>query len=384
MSNTTSPYNNSNNHHSMQSNSFINNQGPVQVGLFFEDHLALSTNSTSKGDCSSCTYLPSLEQDSQSYEQEHENATRQEAEENLPIIAQKEMNYKPSENMSLGQQIDIEIGTKASSTSTVKAKSQPIANPYKQDLSKETTCYIPTEHGQDCIRPSLRKRFVNPMLKKATHDHNPQQDKNNTLIVNNAQGKQTTSTDTVTATNPPRTVLHKVSSPNTLNNTLLGISNGAPTLTNRVSNNTATLLNETQPRHKNDTPIESTTWGNQAGNTNTFIAANPSRTVLHNVSSPNNENNKSQGLNSNAPIFTSKISNNNTTLLNETQLGHTITPNRPENARTEHTTDILRLTDLQTQSLKPIRNPYNAKQNTNYMGVNDTMNYNMITIKKPQ
>jgi hypothetical protein len=151
MSNTTSPYNNSNNHHSMQSNSFINNQGPVQVGLFFEDHLALSTNSTSEGDCSSCTYSPSLEQDSQSYEQEHENATRQEAEENLLIIAQKETNCKPSENMSLGQQIEIEIGTKASSTSTVKAKSQPIVNPYKQDLSKETFCYIPTEHGQDCI-----------------------------------------------------------------------------------------------------------------------------------------------------------------------------------------------------------------------------------------
>jgi len=384
MSNTTSPDNNSNNHYSMQSNSFINNQGPVQVGLFFEDHLAFSTNSTSEGDCSSCTYSPSLEQDSQSYEQEHENAIRQEAEENLPIIAQKETNCKSSENTSLGQQIDIEVGTKASSTSTVKAKSQPIVNPYKQDLSKETTCYIPTKHGQDRIRPSLRKRFVNPMLKKATHDHNPQQDKNNTPIANNTQGKQTTSTNAVTATNPPRTVPRKVSSPNTSNNALLGISNDTPTLANRVSNNTATLLFEAQPSHKNNTPIESTTGGNQASNTNAFIAANPTRTVLHSVSSPNNENNKSQGLNRNAPIFTSRISNNNATLLNETLQGHAITPNQPENAVAEHTTDILRLTNLQTQFLKPIRNPYNTKQNANCMGFNDTMNCNMITVKNLQ
>jgi hypothetical protein len=207
--------------------------------------------------------LPSLEQASQSYEQEHENATRQEVEENLPIIAQKDTNCKSNENMSLGQQTDIEIGTNATSTTTDKAKSQPIANPYKQDLSKGTTCYIPTKHDQDGIRPSLRKRFVNPMLKKATHDHNLPQDKNNTLIDNTARGNQTISTNAFLATNPPRTVPYKVSSPNTINNTSLGINSNALILTSRISNNTTASQNEMQQRHKNDTPIESTAWGNK-------------------------------------------------------------------------------------------------------------------------
>jgi hypothetical protein len=69
-------------------------------------------------------------------------------------------------------------------------------------------------------------------------------------------------------------------------------------------------------------------------------------------------------------------------LLNETLLGHNITPNQPENAEAQHTADILKLTNLQTQSLKPIRNPYNARQNTESVSINDTVNSNTITVKK--
>jgi len=103
MSDTTCPDSNHTNHYSMQSNSFINNQGPVQVGLFFDDHLAFSANSPNEEDCSSCSYSPSLEQASQSSEQEHGNDTSPEGEKNVLSNAQKETNNKTNEHPSLGQ-----------------------------------------------------------------------------------------------------------------------------------------------------------------------------------------------------------------------------------------------------------------------------------------
>ena len=62
---------NETNHFSLQNNSFINNQGPVQVGLFFEDNLEFDSSSQIEGENSSFISLP-FEQSSNPSDSEQE------------------------------------------------------------------------------------------------------------------------------------------------------------------------------------------------------------------------------------------------------------------------------------------------------------------------
>ena len=62
---------NETNRFSLQNNSFINNQGPVQVGLFFEDNLEFDSSSQIEGENSSFISLP-FEQNSNPSDSEQE------------------------------------------------------------------------------------------------------------------------------------------------------------------------------------------------------------------------------------------------------------------------------------------------------------------------
>ncbi len=77
MSNNTNPSNTEDNstanNYSLQANSFINNQGPVRVGLFFEDSLPFEiTSPDRKENNSHCSSIP-LEQNSSLSDNESEN-----------------------------------------------------------------------------------------------------------------------------------------------------------------------------------------------------------------------------------------------------------------------------------------------------------------------
>jgi len=174
---------NETNRFSLQNNSFINNQGPVQVGLFFEDNLEFDSSSQIEGENSSFISLP-FEQNSNPSDSEQEfspTKTSNTQETFFKDSTPNNGNNNSSTALAASAALDANTNVYNPASKNILGVNP---NETPNTLSKLITHKASTKLiGRDSIPLSLRKPYVNPMLKKSPLGDISQHIVHNTLAI---------------------------------------------------------------------------------------------------------------------------------------------------------------------------------------------------------